>query len=43
MQGFSRGINNSITNIANVHTCPTGCEDLIWSFVCVLDCQLFQI
>jgi hypothetical protein len=42
MQGFNRVINNIITDIANVHSRPTGCEDMIWSFVCVLDCQLIQ-
>jgi hypothetical protein len=29
MQGFNRGFNYSMTNTANIHTCPTCRDDLI--------------
>lgn len=32
-----------MTNVVNVHTCPAGCDDLIYALVLVLDRQLVQI
>jgi hypothetical protein len=43
MQGFSRGINNSMTNIADVHTCTTCSVNLICPLVLLMSGQFVQL